>query len=71
VTDYEKIILELREENKKLREEIKLLQLLVNDLIKLNDELKQKLVYYENPHHLKIPYYTENKKQKKDNESHM
>jgi len=43
VTDYEKIILELRQENKRL-------QLLVNDLIKSNDELKQKLAYYENPH---------------------
>lgn len=43
MTDYEKIILELREENKRL-------QLLINDLIKSNDELQQKLAYYENPH---------------------
>jgi len=57
VTDYEKIILELREENKKSREEIKRLGLLINDLIKSNDgqaksinELQQKLTYYENPH---------------------
>jgi len=50
VTDYEKIILELREENKKSRGENKRLQLLINDLIKSNDELQQKLAYYENPH---------------------
>lgn len=43
MTDHEKIILELREENKRL-------QLLINDLIKSNDELQQKLAYYENPH---------------------
>jgi len=50
VTDYDKIILELREENKRLKP--------INDnLIKSNDslvksvnELKQKLAYYENPH---------------------
>ncbi len=50
MTDYEKIILELREENKQLKS--------INDnLIKSNDslvksvnELKQKLAYYENPH---------------------
>lgn len=50
MTDYEKIILELREEIKQSREENKRLQLLINDLIKSNDELKQKLAYYENPH---------------------
>ncbi|PJC50443.1 MAG: hypothetical protein CO032_04800, partial [Nitrosopumilales archaeon CG_4_9_14_0_2_um_filter_34_16] len=43
MTDYEKLILELKQENKRL-------QLLINDLIKSNDELKQKLAYYENPH---------------------
>ena len=50
MTDYEKIILELRQDNKRL-------QLLINDLIKSNDdlaksndELQQKLSYYENPH---------------------
>ncbi len=50
MTDYDKIILELREENKRLKS--------INDnLIKSNDslvksvnELKQKLAYYENPH---------------------
>ena len=43
MTDNDKIILELREENKRL-------QLLINDLIKSNDDLQQKLAYYENPH---------------------
>ena len=50
MTDYERIILELREENKRLKT--------INDnLIKSNDslvksvnELQQKLAYYENPH---------------------
>ena len=68
MTDYEKIILELREENKRLKS--------INDnLIKSNDslvksvnELKQKLAYCENPHshRLKIPYRGENKRQGKD-----
>jgi len=68
VTDYDKIILELREENKRLKS--------INDnLIKSNDslvksvnELKQKLACYENPtlRHLKIPYHGENKRQRKD-----
>ncbi|MGI0060816.1 MAG: IS66 family transposase [Nitrosotalea sp.] len=50
MTDYEKIILELREEIKQSGVENKRLQLLINDLIKSNDELQQKLAYYENPH---------------------
>lgn len=50
VPDYEKIILELRNENKRL-------SLLINDLMKSNEslvntvnKLEQKLSYYENPH---------------------
>lgn len=50
MTDYDRIILELRQENKRLKS--------INDnLIKSNDslvksvnELKQRLAYYENPH---------------------
>ena len=50
MTNYDKIILELREEIKASRGENKRLQLLINDLVKSNDELQQKLAYYENPH---------------------
>ena len=57
MTDYEKIISELRQEIKQSRQENKRLQLLVNDLMKSNEslvntinKLEQKLSYYENPH---------------------
>jgi transposase len=47
---HDKIILELREENKKLREEINQLRSVVETLVKSNNELQQKMTYYENPH---------------------
>jgi len=40
---HDKIILELREEIKKLRS-------IIEDLVKSNNELRQKMAYYENPH---------------------
>ncbi len=50
MTDYEKIISELREEIKQSREEIKQLKSINDSLVKSVNELKQKLAYYENPH---------------------
>jgi len=73
VTDYDKIILELKQENKRL-------SLLVKDLMKSNEslvntinKLEQKLTYYENPHSPPSQnslLYRKQKSEKRQNKDH-